>query len=117
MRTRAAKDRIKEEVLITEEDLRRLVRGCVAISKAWTRLANRHTDTAMPGAASYAFRTAALYEKMAARARKALAAAKGTWDEDEDEDVKCGIVPDEEWDQVREDVTEEHESDDHEPAV
>ncbi len=48
---------------------------------------------------------------------KAFADAQGTWDEDEDEDVKCGIVPDEEWDQVREDITEERETNDREPSL
>ncbi len=83
----ATRDQIREDVLITEEEMCHFARSCISLKRAWTKIADRQIKEHALGAAAYAARSATLFDTLATRARKAFADVDGSWDKDKDPEV------------------------------
>jgi hypothetical protein len=69
-------ERWLEEVEISEEEFRRLVRGCEMMDRVWSTLAGGEKKA---GYAAYARQKAHMFRCMAINAREKFEAAQGTW--------------------------------------
>lgn len=64
-RDRSARDRAQEEKEILEEELQRTTRYFKHMQRTWTTLATK-IQNPMPGYGPYAYKQAAMYERLAA---------------------------------------------------
>lgn len=86
-RLRAARSRWTEEVDILKEEFRRMGRGSLAMSDAWTKLSTVHEGRGRPGAAAYAAKKANMYALFVEDVVKKSKRAGVDWVSDEEQRI------------------------------